>query len=316
LFVFSLVRLRQWLRIRRVAAGITAGSLLVVSLLVTGAASYNLWYRHRPVPSDSQRVLFEGVTYIRDARSKPRPLVVHVVTIDLTSPGISFLVTPPEPTNGYHLRARTTSEFVTATGVHLAINAGFFSPWRSNTPFDYYPHAGDPVNISGIASSRGTVYSTERGDRQTMYISKDNKVQFNAPTGGIYNAVSGDVMFLVEGNLQTRRLSRPDRTARHPRTAVALDKSGRKLLFFVVDGRQPNYSEGATIPEMADIVLEYGGYTALNLDGGGSSALILRGADGKPIQLNTPIDHGLVGHERPVGNHLGIYAQTLVASRP
>jgi exopolysaccharide biosynthesis protein len=39
----------------------------------------------------------------------------------------------------------------------------------------------------------------------------------------------------------------------------------------IVDGRQPNYSEGVTLPELAQIAIDYGAYTALNLHGGGSS---------------------------------------------
>jgi exopolysaccharide biosynthesis protein len=81
-------------------------------------------------------------------------------------------------------------------------------------------------------------------------------------------------------------------------------------MLFVVDGHQPNYSEGMTLPELAQIVLKHEGYTALNLDGGGSSTLVIEGLDGKPIVLNSPI-HGRVppGRERPVANHLGIFAR-------
>ena len=81
------------------------------------------------------------------------------------------------------------------------------------------------------------------------------------------------------------------------------------MLLVVVDGRQPNYSEGVTLVELTEIVAGYGGDTALNLDGGGSTALIARGRTGQPIQLNSPIDNRIPGRERPVANHLGIYAR-------
>jgi exopolysaccharide biosynthesis protein len=90
---------------------------------------------------------------------------------------------------------------------------------------------------------------------------------------------------------------------------VALDERERTMLLMVVDGRQPNYSEGVTIAELADIMIEYGGYTALNMDGGGSTTLVIEGEDGEPLILNSPIHHHIPGQERPVGNHLGIYAQ-------
>jgi exopolysaccharide biosynthesis protein len=83
-------------------------------------------------------------------------------------------------------------------------------------------------------------------------------------------------------------------------------------LLFVVDGRQPNYSEGMSLPELAQVMLDYGADTALNLDGGGSSTLVMEGNDGKPHVLNSPI-HGRVppGRERPVANHLGIFAKRI-----
>ena len=90
---------------------------------------------------------------------------------------------------------------------------------------------------------------------------------------------------------------------------VALDAAGTTLLLVVVDGRQPNYSGGVTLPELADLVVEFGGWAALNLDGGGSSTLVAEGPDGRPRVLNSPI-HGRhpPGRERPVANHLGVYA--------
>jgi exopolysaccharide biosynthesis protein len=78
----------------------------------------------------------------------------------------------------------------------------------------------------------------------------------------------------------------------------------------VVDGRQPNYSEGVTLPELTQIVIEHGGDAALNLDGGGSSTLVVEGPKGEPAVLNSPV-HGRIppGRERPVANHLGVFAE-------
>ena len=80
------------------------------------------------------------------------------------------------------------------------------------------------------------------------------------------------------------------------------------LLILVVDGRQPGYSEGATLDELAAMILEFGGYTGMNMDGGGSSTLVRESATGSAQVLNSPVDQGIPGRERVVGNHLGIYA--------
>jgi hypothetical protein len=285
-----------------------AGLLIVlaVALLVAGGGLF--WYTHRPLPSNTYETLFEGITYTRDVRHVPRPLVIHVVTVDLSAPGIGFLVTPGKPTGSRKLPARTTSQFLTEFNLQVAINGDSFTPWRSNSPWDYYPHVGDPVDVVGFASSKGTIYSRGESDTPTFYISENNQVQFNTPVGKVYNALSGNCIFLEQSIVQPHCTSNMADTPQ-PRTAIALDRKNRSMIIIVVDGRQSNYSEGVTLAELAEIVAGYGGGTALNLDGGGSTTLIARGRSGKPIQLNSPIDNRIPGRERPVANHLGIYAR-------
>jgi exopolysaccharide biosynthesis protein len=93
-----------------------------------------------------------------------------------------------------------------------------------------------------------------------------------------------------------------------PRTSLGVDASGSKLILIIVDGRQPLYSEGVTIKEMADIMLEYGGENAINLDGGGSSTLVITDPKtGKVRVMNSPIDRYIPGNERYIANHLGLF---------
>jgi hypothetical protein len=84
--------------------------------------------------------------------------------------------------------------------------------------------------------------------------------------------------------------------ARHPRTAVGLTADRGRLLLVVVDGRQPPYSAGMSLTELGDLMLRLGAASALNLDGGGSSAAVVRGS-----LVNRPSDRGI---ERAVGNAL------------
>ncbi len=62
-------------------------------------------------------------------------------------------------------------------------------------------------------------------------------------------------------------------TNRHPRTLVATNREGTKAWLIVVDGRQAS-SLGMSFSEMADMLLDLGAWDAVNLDGGGSSAMI------------------------------------------
>ena len=91
--------------------------------------------------------------------------------------------------------------------------------------------------------------------------------------------------------------------ARHPRTAVATARDGRRLLLVVVDGRQPRYSVGMTLPELGQLMLELGARDALNLDGGGSSTMAVRRASGDVHVVNRPSD---ATGERPVANALAV----------
>ncbi|MFJ4920325.1 phosphodiester glycosidase family protein [Streptomyces sp. NPDC088725] len=63
---------------------------------------------------------------------------------------------------------------------------------------------------------------------------------------------------------------------RQPRTMAGIDQRGR-LILATVDGRQPGVSEGFTLAEAARFMRSLGAKQALNLDGGGSSAMVVGG---------------------------------------
>jgi hypothetical protein len=90
-------------------------------------------------------------------------------------------------------------------------------------------------------------------------------------------------------------------SARHPRTALGY--SGHTLFMVVVDGRQPGYSVGMSLPELAQVMKDLGCTDALNVDGGGSSSLWVRGAI-----ANRPSD----GRERAVANGLVLFSKAPV----
>ena len=71
-------------------------------------------------------------------------------------------------------------------------------------------------------------------------------------------------------------ISRVFTEARHPRTAVAARADG-SLLFVTVDGRDPGWSVGMSLAELSDLLLELGAVDAVNLDGGGSTTMVVRG---------------------------------------
>lgn len=85
---------------------------------------------------------------------------------------------------------------------------------------------------------------------------------------------------------------------RHPRTAIGWHKDGT-LILVTVDGRQPQRSVGMTIEELANLMLDLGCVEALNLDGGGSTTMVI-----KNRVVNSPSD--LLG-ERAVSDALLVF---------
>lgn len=64
---------------------------------------------------------------------------------------------------------------------------------------------------------------------------------------------------------------------KHPRTAMGYT-ADNKLIILMVEGRNPN-AIGATLPQLAQILKDLGCVEALNLDGGGSSCLLVNGKE-------------------------------------
>ncbi len=149
-----------------------------------------------------------------------------------------------------------------------------------------------------------------------------------APTGGsagvVRESVGGTPVLLRDGKRWVADHGSDFVTGRHPRTAVAWRPGGATLLV-TVDGRQPGYSEGASLPQLADLLSAMGATDAVNLDGGGSTTFVERG-----VVMNQPSDrlvtrgddtaivHSIRGGdsvlgvvERPIGSGL-----MLVASVP
>ena len=276
-------------------------SLLVILAILIGAPL--LYYRGRPLPVPMKETLFQGVEYQRIVRVSPRPMMIHVLTVNVNTKKLQFMVTPPDRIkNATPLDARTTSQFLDEFDLDIAVNGDGFSPWWSRTPADYYPHVGDPVAPRGDSASRGQVYWRTADPVPTLHISAKNRPSFDAPANW-YNAISGETMLVAGGRIMGD-LNDADI---HPRTAIGYSRNGKFLYIVVVDGRQPFYSQGMKLTELAQLMLDLGAHDAMNLDGGGSSTLIVRGADGNPRILNSPIDLYIPGRERPVANHLGIY---------
>ncbi|EAW37529.1 phosphodiester glycosidase family protein [Lyngbya sp. PCC 8106] len=279
-------------------------------ILLTPALFYLGLLLKRPLPTAKQEQLFQGITYQRIRRSKPDPLMIHIVKIDLTTPGIELLVTPGEQgEDDQDISAQTTSEFLQKHYLQLAINGSFFHPFYVHNPIDYYPNSGERVNIFGQAISQGKIYSIVNKGWSVLCISPKKKAEiyFDTCPKNTLQGIAGNLILIDQGQpIKVKKFS--DANQKFPRTAVAIDKTGETLWLILIDGRQSWYSKGVTLATLTNIIQELDGVeTALNFDGGGSTTLVIsEGTDTKV--LNAPFHSRIPMRQRPVANHLGIYA--------
>ncbi|MEU2249696.1 phosphodiester glycosidase family protein [Streptomyces sp. NPDC019224] len=93
-------------------------------------------------------------------------------------------------------------------------------------------------------------------------------------------------------NAAANGVSRAAVSSRSPRTVAGIRPDGT-LLLVVFDGRRPGVSEGVTLTEAAGILVSLGAEDAINLDGGGSSTMVVRDK-----VRNSPSDPGDTDEER------------------
>lgn len=115
----------------------------------------------------------------------------------------------------------------------------------------------------------------------------------------VQEAVGGSIYLVKDGKIATASTS-DYYTTRASRTCVGITYDG-KVVLMVLDGRQEPYSCGGANAEIAQIMLDAGCITAINLDGGGSSTYVAKqeGSDTATV-VNRPSD----GYERSVSSSL------------
>ncbi len=180
---------------------------------------------------------------------------------------------------------------------------------------EYPPNAETSATVSAIQADLGsipvepgTLVLSANGTSAAPFLNLKvgQKVTIRSKLEGFDStkytqAVGGGPVLLQDGkqvlDAEGQRFDEVFSKRRHSRTAIGRTAEG-DLLFVVVDGRQ-TMSVGATLEELAVIMRRLGCVDAINLDGGGSSALAMRG-----ILLNRPSE----GVQRPVANGITFFA--------
>ncbi len=155
------------------------------------------------------------------------------------------------------------------------------------------PIPADGLVLSGHGRWADVVRSLKPGEKLQF-------VTTTEPDLPLTSAVGGGPILLAGG----QRVYQPKpQEPRHPRTAIGFDD--QQLVAVTVDGRRTGYAAGMTLPELAELMREFGCREALNLDGGGSTTCWIRGR-----VVNRPSD----GRERSVANALALMSEGVLGA--
>jgi len=242
-----------------------------------------------------------GIKYTLKQSTEPIPNRIHVLRIDL-----SLKKVKPTVALGADPDGDGPAEVSLTDPRNLAANPAVLAFINTN-PWDSFPnaqgkknrswHAGQPVDIHGLAGTQGKMRSTMAPNNASVWFDAHSRVHFgHQPKDKPQEATTGFGLILSKGKLTVNPGG-----ARHPRTAMGTDQNGAILWLVVVDGRQRRYSEGMNMRELASLMKELGCWTATNMDGGGSSIMGLLGKDGKMKIMNRPSDRFLgISRIRPL----------------
>lgn len=233
--------------------------------------------------------LNNGITYWLDTTFSNKK--VHIVQIDLTNPKVKFRASASQE------RGMTPSEFAAKTGAIAVINGDFFDAAQRTI---------------GLAAGLGSVWPNTADTKEWSFLAcADNNSCFIDPYKTVtphqpaWTSVVGGWQLLIDPDFEWSKAEDSECgdfcLVEHPRTAVGLNSDRSKMWWVMVEGRQGPLT-GLSLANTTRIFKKLGATWALNMDGGGSSGLILNGRriNGRPF--NEP-------QERRVANCLAVISR-------
>jgi exopolysaccharide biosynthesis protein len=164
----------------------------------------------------------------------------------------------------------------TMTYVHTLGSAfGIFKDGKMDIAFNY--------NDSGM-----TVPYAQQSVYAPM-IDSVQKLNFNHPSLAglkpwkVKHAFGGGPVLVQDGqvkisNNEEKKFAGKAIADKHPRTAIGYTQDDT-MIILAIQGRMKGLAEGATLPQMAKLMLDLGCVEAMNLDGGGSSCMLINGKE-------------------------------------
>ena len=179
------------------------------------------------------------------------------------------------------VKGQAESAIANGRRVVAATNADFFDMFGNNAP-------------AGLCVKDGRTIANPDTMRNFFGMDRDGKpvianfVESPELMGQLCCAVSGREIYLRDGELSELSLCEPFSSISHPRTTVGIREDGT-VIIMVVDGRLPEYSNGASIVDLGRLMQSMGAKRAINIDGGGSCTFLVN-LGGELTMLNRPAD--------------------------
>jgi len=228
---------------------------------------------------------------------------INLIAIDLNNKAVKLGL------EGFADTLFLMSEIAKATHATVAINGAFFDT-KNGGGVTLLKKDGTIINRTTMFDKKGK--PTERSNGALILDGKRTTIINADPANMLWDEQLKAKNMLVCGPvlISKNHLVNLEKNAfndnRHPRSAIAIS-TNNKLLLITADGRNAQ-AQGMNLHELAFFLKVYGAKDALNLDGGGSTTLYVKG-QGTSGVVNYPSDNKLFDHqgERKVANILLVY---------
>ncbi len=194
-----------------------------------------------------------------------------------------------------------TNEVFGGTKVIIAPKEGEFMFSPNSTNVCIVENIADNTGATEIPAGKAVLYGTGANATFLQGLTVGQECSISTTMSLVTYPSVDNVKEMVGGNtllLRNGEAVQQGEVALHPRTFAGFDKDRTKMWVVAVDGRWGG-SAGIILTDQANILKLLGAWDGINLDGGGSTTMVING-----VQTNHPSD----GNERAVGNAVLYYS--------
>ncbi len=254
---------------------IIAGTIILIKSLSAGGQELPVKQSLSEIAWNSKTIT--GGVVLKSARARlfNSDQAIYVVEIDTTADRFEFGVAAGD-------KAVVTSAYAAGEGVLAAINGTFFNMEKGYNV--HYVRVNDSVvavtdeNEFGIRATGVFTATGERVDIAGWGPEREDEGFVQSEATGLMKAEDAIVTgpLLADNGRDIALDSANFNKNRHPRSLLGITAGGH-VLFVTVDGRQSGYADGMSLFELRELARSLGCTEILNLDGGGSTALYVKG---------------------------------------